>query len=100
MPARRQLTTSRANSPRLDHPQLFVRGREDVASVFRHHDGVLDADAAEAFEVNPGLDGNGHPGAQRSFLALAEAWRLVDLQAQAMAGGMDERAIQPVSFQD
>jgi hypothetical protein len=65
--------------------------------LLRHQHGVFDADAAEAFQVHAGLDGDCHACFQAALVALAEARRLVDLESQAVAGGMDESFVEPIA---
>ena len=63
-----------------------------MMATVRHHHRVLDANAAEAFQVNAGFDGDRHAGLEARLVALAETRGFVDLQAEAVAGGVYEGA--------
>ncbi len=84
----------------LDYPQLFAGGGEDLAAFLGDDDRVLDADAAEALQVNAGFDGDGHAGLQAALVALAEPRRFMDFEAESMAGGVDEGAIEATAFEN
>ena len=65
-----------------------------------HQNGVFDADAAEAFDIGAGFDGDGHAGLKRGVVFGAEARRLVNLQAEAVAGGVHEGCAEAVGGED
>ena len=54
-----------------------------------HHD-VLDAGPVPAGQVDAGLDGEGHARLQRQVVAGDDVGLLVHLQADAVAGAVDE----------
>src|ERR1035438_3495073 len=76
-----------------NHAQLFGCGRENLAAGCGHFHSVFDADAAEVFQIDAGLDGDGHARLEDGLVALAEAWGFMDFEAQSVASGMDEGAV-------
>src|SRR5208337_2964312 len=58
-------------------------------------DHVLDADAADARLIEPGLHGDHLAGLQGLDTALADGRGLVDVDAHAMAGRVDETVGRP-----
>ena len=51
---------------------------------------ILDADTAEILDVDAGFDGDDHARGEDGFVRFSEAGWLVDFEAEAVAGGMDE----------
>ncbi len=78
IPARRPCSTFSRPS---EFDQGLGRRGQHLASAsgYSHH--VLNANAELARQINPRLDGNHHPGQQPGCLSGADAWRLVNLQA-------------------
>ena len=72
--------------PGLHHAQILARGSQDLTATISNHYGVLDADAAEALQIDTRFDGNRHSGVQARLVAFADARRLVNLEPQAVAG--------------
>src|SRR5205823_14559695 len=71
--------------------ERLIQRRQHLAAAVGDQDVVLDADAAFAGEVNAGLDGHDHPGAQLFFAAqLAHHRQLVNLAADAVTEPMAE----------
>src|SRR5437773_2188285 len=79
------LTLMASPPPSQDH-EVLARPRQDPAPGGGDLDHVLDADAADAFEVDPGLDRDHRPLEQRLVAAHPQPGVLVDLQAHAVAG--------------
>src|ERR1035437_1212122 len=77
-------------------PQFFAGRRKDLTALLHYHHRVFDADAAETLQVDAGLDGDRHAGFEAGLVALAEARGFVDLQAQAVAGGVYKGAVQAI----
>src|SRR5438046_591596 len=75
-------------------PQFLGRRRQDLASVFRDQNCVLDADTAESLQVRSRLDGYGHSLQEAGLLASSQAGWLMYLQPQAVAGGVNESLVQ------
>src|SRR3546814_4506199 len=75
------------------------RTREAAAPGGRDHDGVLDADPADAGEVHAGLDGDDVAVGQASSGGAADPRRLVDVEADAVAGPVQE-GVGPAGFGD
>src|SRR5882724_12203290 len=73
--------------------QLVGEVGEDLGPVLRDEDEVLQAHAAVALAVRPGLDGEDVTGDQHVG-AAAEAGRLVDLEADAVAEAVEEALVQ------
>ena len=46
---------------------------------------IFDADSSEAWDIDPRLDRNDHPGFEWAFLTLAEPDRFVDFQSKGVA---------------
>ena len=75
-------------------------GSQDFAAILGDQHGVFDANSAEAFDIGAGLDGDRHPGLEQGLILFAQPRRLVNFEAQAVAGGMDECFVQLVFFQN
>src|SRR6266568_1388467 len=67
----------------------------DRASAGAHHEGVLDPDTTPARQVDAGLDGDGNSGRQSTRPGIPDHRRLVDLQANAVAGAVTEMPAVP-----
>ena len=78
-----------ATARRSDRRQLGGVG-ERSATVGGDDDGVLDAHAAVLGEVDAGLDGDDVAGGERSIAGRGHPGPLVDLEADAVAGGVQE----------
>ena len=63
-------------------PAILCWSVSGSRSPFPSQDGIFDADAAEAFEVDAWLDGDRHARLETAFIALAEARGLVDLESR------------------
>src|SRR5262249_31412190 len=72
---------------------------EGHGRVVGDHEGVLDADAADAGEVHAGLDGHHVTRGQGITRRPGHPWGLVDLEADAVARPVDER-VGPAGFVD
>src|SRR5690348_15413616 len=75
--------------------QVLGRGSKDIATAVRDHDHVFDANATASGDVDTGLDGYHHAGLKLILLGPAQPRRLMDFQADAVAGGMGEVPRQP-----
>src|SRR5918995_5193774 len=73
-----------------DHEVLGGGGQQVGLGAVADHEGVLDADSPAPGQVDPGLDGDGHPVGQCTGAELAQRRRLVDLQAHAVAEPVHE----------
>src|SRR6185295_5449243 len=73
----------------LEALQLLGELRQVAAAVLRDEDHVLDADAADAEVVEAGLDGH-HRVRLEDAVARTDARRLVDVEADAVAGAVEE----------
>src|SRR6185369_10265957 len=73
--------------------------RQNLAAGFRDHHRVFDPDSSETLQIYTRLDGDRHPRLKTTFVLFADPRRLVDLQTEAVAGGVHERAVQPVALQ-
>src|SRR3954467_12446498 len=78
-------------SSRLELDQVAGGRADHDAAVVGDLHHVLDPHAADAGEVDPGLDGHDGTRGQRVVLLAAEARRLVDLEAHAVPETMNER---------
>src|SRR6266545_5101034 len=70
--------------------ELLGGGGEQLVTVRADDSEILDPHAAEAGEVDTGLDGHGRSGGDPTRAARPHPGRLVDLQADAVAGRVAE----------
>src|SRR3954470_2519920 len=75
---------SRADLASADDEQVLRERREELDPLLPDDREVLDANAAEARHVDPGLDRDDVPGLERVRRLRRQARRLVDLQADAV----------------
>src|SRR5277367_5650988 len=68
--------------------QGFGRGSENRRSVPRYSHHIFDPDPELAGQVNSRLDCDHHAGLQPGLLPGADAWRLVNLHADPVPGGV------------
>src|SRR6266700_769141 len=73
-----------------DGYQVLGEAREDLGTVFRDDDEVLDPDAAFTRKVDPGLDRDDVAGRERVGRFAAQSRRLVHLDADAVAEAVAE----------
>src|SRR5215207_2513719 len=93
MPFLRSLVVATsATAPRRskDHEVLGGGGQEVRLGAVADHEGVLDPDSAAPGEIDPWLDGDGHPIGQCTGAEGAQRRCLVDLQADAVAETVQE----------
>jgi len=64
---------------------------QPVTAVLRDRHEVPDAHPELALEVDAGFDGEHHPRLQRLVVAVHDVGFLVDVEADAVAGAVDER---------
>src|SRR3990172_7285768 len=73
------------------HHEKLARGLVERDRTRRGtYDDVLDPDAVAALDVDAGLDGEGHVGLERQDVAGDQVWILVTLEADAVAGPVEE----------
>src|SRR5690242_15651650 len=75
-------------SPWLNRKQFFCGLGKNLAARFGHHNRIFDAHSELFRQVNAWLDGNHHSGLQEFLLPSRNARSLMNLQAQAVAGGV------------
>src|SRR5712691_6438974 len=87
-PASNVSATRRAIS---HHLQLVGRLVQSLGTgIGKRHD-VLDPNAEATFEIDPGLDAEGHAHLERRAVAANEIRRLVSVETDPVTGAMEER---------
>src|SRR5258708_27600752 len=79
--------------------QLLGGGRQDLAPMPSHQNGVFDSNSSEAPDVGARFNCNHHAGLKSCGFLFADSRRLVDFEAQAVPGGMHKRLAKPLGFQ-
>ena len=83
----------------LEFEKFPGRGGQDFGATGRYNHVVLDADAADAFDIYAWLNGQDHSLLQYRFLAFAEPGQFVDFKTQAVAQTVGEITIQSRSLE-
>ncbi len=78
--------------------ELLGRGGQDFAAVGGDQHGVFNPNTSKAVDIGARLDGNHHPGLQFGLVLLPDSGTLMDLESQAVTGGMDELPVQSMPF--
>src|SRR5690606_23154367 len=80
--------------------QLTGEAGETLRAALGHEHVVLDADAAETGDVDAGLDGEGDAGDEGDVLVGGDVGLLVNVEAEAVAGAVEELRAQAGGLDD
>src|ERR1700727_2793055 len=78
---------------------VLCESGQGAGAVLGHHQSVLDADPAVPGNIDTGLDGDDEAGGEDSSAQLADRRGLMDIEADAVAGGVLE-ALGPTGLGD
>src|ERR1700732_4825145 len=78
--------------------KLLGRGCQNFAAVGGDQHSIFNTNTSQAVDIRAWFDGNHHPGLQFGLVFFPDAGIFMDLKTEAMTGGMDELAVQPMPF--